>query len=624
MVALAILRRPSFLAACVGACCAILAWSITNTELVHGLENWALDGCFAYRGARETRTKVVLVGLDDESLDELGKPLAYASPEIAEVVRFLAERRAAAIGLDLIAPQSLSGVPELHAEKLGQAIADAGNVVLAEWQLQKGWLLPVAEWRFKSFAKPEPTDLGFVNVTEDDDQFVRRQQLYVTDGERTHRHFALALLEVSGHAKVEWRQTAAAVDLRVGGRRVPLDAEHKLRINFVAPAGQADRFQVVSFRDVLAAARGAARLRPDVDLDNAIVIIGSTSQSLQDVHATPYANNSFARVFSGGLGLTPGIELHANILATLEDGAYITTLGLLSSLPVLMLLGALLSVLFIRLSFGWATLAMVAHHFGWKALCVAAFRYANWRIEMVAMLFLGLFAYVSTFLIRWWWLRGVMSAAKSRAIVRALEADPGQLDLKGENRLITVLFADIRGFTSFSDRHEPHEVVALLNAYFSAIVPIIERHGGTIDKYIGDGVMVLFGAPVAQPDHAARAVRAAVAMVRRVHELQPEWAKLGNAGMRIGVGIQTGPALVGTMGSRRRLDYTAVGDTVNRAARIESANKDMRTEILVSDETYRALTAADRERLGCGDRPEQCVVAGIDEPVTVRRLTVAP
>src|SRR5205823_402345 len=129
-------------------------------------------------------------------------------------------------------------------------------------------------------------------------------------------------------------------------------------------------------------------------------------------------------------------------------------------------------------------------------------------------------------------------------------------------RQVTVLFADSRGFTDFSEAHSPHDVVALLNAYYTAIVPVIEAEHGTINTYIGDGIMVLIGAPASDPEHALHAVRAAVAMVRRVHELKEQWARLGNPAMRIGVGVHTGKAVIGSIGSPQRLDYTAIGDTV--------------------------------------------------------------
>src|SRR5262249_10106977 len=233
---------------------------------------------------------------------------------------------------------------------------------------------------------------------------------------------------------------------------------------------------------------------------------------------------------------------------------------------------------FSRLSLGWGLTLAVAHHFGWKLLALALFAAASWRIEMLTMLVLGGLAYGVTFLQRWWVLRRMLGVVKSEQVARLLEADPSQLDMRGEERVVTVLFADIRGFTSFSEQHSAHKIVALLNAYFGAVVPIVEKHEGTLNLYMGDGFMAIFGAPVRQEDHALQAVRAAVAMVRRVHELAPRWAELGFPGLRIGVGVHTGPVVVGTVGSPTRLEYSAIGDTTNTASRIEEQTKVFETE----------------------------------------------
>jgi len=149
------------------------------------------------------------------------------------------------------------------------------------------------------------------------------------------------------------------------------------------------------------------------------------------------------------------------------------------------------------------------------------------------------------------------------------------------------------------------------------VVPTIEAEGGVVDKYIGDGIMALFGAPDRQPDHALRAVRSAVAMVAKVHELAPTWTRLGFDAMRIGVGVHTGLAVVGTIGSPRRLDYTAIGDTVNASARIESENKPQGTEVLLSAATFGAIPEAERSRLGLVAEPVWARVKGRDEPIAL-------
>jgi class 3 adenylate cyclase len=166
-------------------------------------------------------------------------------------------------------------------------------------------------------------------------------------------------------------------------------------------------------------------------------------------------------------------------------------------------------------------------------------------------------------------------------------------------------------------------VFSLLNAYFSAIVPILEAHGGVIDKYIGDGIMVLFGAPTHQPDHACRAVKAAVAMLRRVHELQPRWAEMGAEQFKIGIGVHSGTAITGTVGSRHRLDYTAIGDTVNTSSRIESATKDVGAELLVSEATFDFISAEDRRQFKFSTEPSTISVKGKQKAFNVYVVDVS-
>lgn len=171
-------------------------------------------------------------------------------------------------------------------------------------------------------------------------------------------------------------------------------------------------------------------------------------------------------------------------------------------------------------------------------------------------------------------------------VVQQLLEDPDSFRLGGVNQIITVLFADIRGFTSISENENPEKVVGLLNHYFTAMTEIIFEHGGTLDKYIGDGMMALFGAPTATPDDARNALNAAVAMQRRLVTLKTELAEQGFDRIAIGIGLHTGIATIGYIGSERRSEYTAIGDTVNLAARLESNT--IGGQILISEATVRA------------------------------------
>jgi class 3 adenylate cyclase len=320
----------------------------------------------------------------------------------------------------------------------------------------------------------------------------------------------------------------------------------------------------------------------------------------------------------------PGTEIHANILATLIDRAFITTPWLLSTALLLIVMGMILGAVLARLSLFWGALATIVHQLLWRAVSLVAFVYAAWRVEVISMLALGVLVYGVTFALRWRWMRRMLGMVKSEAIARTLEADPSQLGVIGEEREVTILFSDIRNFTPFCETHTAREVVELLNQYFTAVIPRIESDGGTIAQYNGDGVMVIYGAPQAQRDHPLRAVRSATAMIRRVHELEDRWKMLGAEDFRIGVGVHTGRAVVGAVGSPRRLDYTAHGDTVNTASRIESANKELGTEILISEAVFRALPETERQRFCCEQPPRELSVKGRKEAINVYCILAEP
>jgi adenylate cyclase len=178
----------------------------------------------------------------------------------------------------------------------------------------------------------------------------------------------------------------------------------------------------------------------------------------------------------------------------------------------------------------------------------------------------------------------------SKDVVDQLMSDPSLVKLGGQRRTMTVLFSDIRGFTSASERGEPEAVVAQLNEYFGAMVDVLFRHQGTLDKFVGDMVMGLFGAPLADPAHADHAVATALEMSATLDALNTHWTAEGRPTLDIGIGINTGEMIAGNIGSEAIMSYTVIGDAVNLGARLESLNKEHGTRILISESTRAALT----------------------------------
>jgi class 3 adenylate cyclase/CHASE2 domain-containing sensor protein len=621
--------RPVRGAVC-GLSCAVIAWGLAQVPMVRGLEDWLLDGSFVLRGKRSTSSRILVVDVDDASLRQLKKPMLYLSPELAAVVDYLSELGAAAVGVDILIPDTYSTLAALQrggpgdATTMGEAIKRAGKVVLPVWQVAGKTLRPLAQWQLKALGEEmqDPTDFGFVNLTEDGDQFVRRQQLAVaTVAEKPGFGFALALLAKSRGVPISW--DPARAELELDGDAIPLDRDQMLRINFAGPPGT---FPTISLSEVLKAAR-ARQSVPQAR--GAIVIIGSVAQAGQDVQNTPYSNRYADYLHRLGAGLMSGPELHANVIATVHDRAFIATPWWLSSLPWLLALGAALGQAFFRIGLLPGFILAVLHHFGWKALATGAFLIGNWRVEMGGMLVLGALAYSVAFAWRWRVLRQVLRAVKSAPIAQALEMDPGRLRLGGESREITVLFTDLRDFTAFSERHSSAQAVALLNTYYQLVVPLIEAEGGVIDKFIGDGLMVLFGAIPDREDHAAAAVRSAVKIVRAVEDHRHLWTSLGYDGLRVGIGIHTGPVLLGAVGSTTRLDFTAIGDTVNAASRVEGENKRIGSTILITSATRAAVPVAEQRRIGILEHALPASVKGkqaelslyvVEDPQACQRL----
>lgn len=201
----------------------------------------------------------------------------------------------------------------------------------------------------------------------------------------------------------------------------------------------------------------------------------------------------------------------------------------------------------------------------------------------------------------------------SSSIVEKILANPDQVHLGGENQTVTILFADIRGFTRMSEKMEPMEVVELLNEYFTEMTDLVFENGGTLDKYLGDGLMAVFGAPLAKPDDSTRAVKTAMEMQRALARLNRDWEATGQRSLKIGLGINTGPVTAGNIGSARRMDYTVIGDAVNIASRL-CANA-AGGQILISESTHCTLN----DRLPA-QRLEPIRVKGKETPIEIYEI----
>jgi adenylate cyclase len=187
------------------------------------------------------------------------------------------------------------------------------------------------------------------------------------------------------------------------------------------------------------------------------------------------------------------------------------------------------------------------------------------------------------------WITSLFGKYVSPMVIDNLIKNPESIKLGGEKRDITVFFSDIRGFTSISERLEPEELVHILNEYLTEMTSIIIKNQGLVDKYMGDAIMAFWGAPLEQTDHAEMACLSSLEMIDKLRELQSRWKKKGLPSFDIGIGLNSGEAIVGNMGSKSRFDYTAIGDNVNLASRMENLNKVYSTSIILTENTYKII-----------------------------------
>jgi len=349
--------------------------------------------------------------------------------------------------------------------------------------------------------------------------------------------------------------------------------------------------------------------KPGIDpslFKDRIVIVGATAEGLKDIFTTPFP------------GEISGPEVHANIVDAFLSNRSIVPAPTWVTFALVIAAAAIVGISGAFLNAWWtgAVVALAAALFAWQS--VALFARGSWIPVTVPMLTL-IFAFVGD--LAWKYVvegrekrqvKKLFSRYVSKDVYDQLLANPSLAALGGARRHMTVLFSDIRGFTTMSEKGSPEDVVSQLNELFTRMVRVVFAHRGTVDKFVGDMIMALYGAPLDDEDHAEHAVQTALAMITTLHELNREWAAQGKPQLDIGIGINTGDMIAGNVGSDTIMSYTVIGDAVNLGARLESLNKDYGTRIIISDATRARLKGRyDIHPLG------DVVVKGKSKPVAI-------
>jgi adenylate cyclase len=596
------------------------------------MELRTVDWRFAQRGERAPNPDIVIVNVDDASIDEIGR-WPWPRREMAEVIEALDEAGARTIGFDIFfADPDKSGGGAESDQALVDATRNAGMVFHAAFgygpdaqpndqsdsgAATYGW--PDARiaggdsaaglYQMGNVIPPLPgimdaaAGIGFVNVVDSGDGVFRHTFPVALYGETPFPSLALAMCAHLLDVSPDQVTIAPGRCVKLGtARTIPIDRGGRMMIDFAGGDRTYPYVSVIELREMTTSPAEMKRR-----FEDKIALVAVSAPGLYDLRACP-----FSTVYNG-------VETQANIVANILDERFLRQIKGEWAALVIALCGAVVLLGLGRLPPTGAIAGAVALLGGYNYLCVKAFSDWGLVVDMIApnlvmiatmggMLALRL-AREETELER---VRDTLARFVPETIAeRVVDAEPESL-LRGQRRVVTVLFADLRGFTSKSENMPPEEAVELLNRFFLFTQEVIFEFEGTLDKYIGDGLMAFFNAPVEQHDHALRGVQMAVHMQRRIKLNAAEWEFLGMPDLAAGVGISTGEVVVGYVGTGERMQYTAIGSSVNLAARLEGLNKDLGTDILISQSTYELV--ADHV---IADPMGPIEVRGFSEPVEV-------
>lgn len=604
------------------------------------LELRLIDNRFLRRGKIDPgdSSKVVILEIDQESFDQILPPLnefPLSRSIFTKVIENLNKIGVRAIGIDVLMP-----TPDQFSPKNDQLFKDVlkkyKNVVLAgKINEQLETAIDEGKYDLKQYSDTTEqnikydfgnlyydaegsTGIGIVRVVPDNDNIHRRYlpYIYVPGAQKFVPSFGYALLNKYSNLEKEAVAYREGNYFRLGGKLIPRYDQFSTLINFYGPIGT---FPTVKLIDVLddQSFKTKDEVEYESDLNNfdilisdsnavrklkdKIVLIGSTMPEDRDVLSV-----SIAKGEQKGDNTLYGVEFHANAIQNVIDNNFLSRQSRTSEIFFILLLSALAF-------YGSSFLRKIKFRFGFvlEALNILLVGFLVWGIYEASVFFfinanlvtvivspaLGvILGYIGSTVYHFIverqekvLIRGMFSQYVSREVVNELIANPDKLRLGGEKKNVTILFSDIAGFTTFAENKEPEVLVTFINRLLNELSEIIIANGGTVDKYLGDAVMAFWGAPIEMKEHAYHACLSALKMQDKVAELRDQWSKAGEAPIRIRIGLNTGEAIVGNMGGEKQFNYTVLGDCVNLASRLEGANKEYGSNIMISGSTYELI-----------------------------------
>jgi adenylate cyclase len=569
---------------------------LSECEALRVLEKGAEDLALEVGKKPPVDPKIMILEIDSASLrNEQLAPPPWRPSQYAVILRRLDELGARVVAFDVLLEHVYEDADLDFADAVAQS--RAAVVLASQWtarlvggSVEERCTLPARE--FRDAAGDDKVRVGAINLAVDGrrirEAWLLRQ--HPVFEERIVPSMPVVLAEMRGELERSdgWPPTGPV--MKISEQR---DTGVFCRIFYAGPPGT---FRSATVEEVM-----GLLPRPGLraEIEGATVLIGATAPEYHDLHETPVG-----LLGATGSAAMAGVEIHANVLNQLRLGvaprscshAVAVAWTIFASLLLLVPLLAVRPVL----TFFALPLALMLV---WAA---GLWAFDRWLVFLPvwAPCLTITFAWVGGVVIRW----GIVDRQRARmrnlfnrclheSVISELMQNNKPPALAGEKRTVTVFFCDIRGFTSLSDRASPEEVVARLREYFEALCEVIYAHEGAVDKFIGDAIMAFFGTPHEDADHARHAIACALAMQERLQGLNQEWAARDRAAkvekptlppLSIGFGINTGEVVAGMIGSKRKMEYTVIGDTVNVASRLESMNKELGTTILITDQVRQA------------------------------------
>ncbi len=599
------------------------------------LDARAIDLRLIQRGVESAAPEVVIVAIDDRSVSTVGR-WPWPRSVMARLLRAITAAEPAVVGFDIVQSEAttapvlgslaerVQGVDESTWERvraalatmdaddrlLADAVRDSGRAVLgyffdfddptpdrvrvpiSTYNGVQGSPKGLGEWRVReardAVGNLEPLTAaavatGYFNLFPDPaDGVFRRVPATIRYRESAALPLSLAMLQrywANAPAMIRFADYGAA-SVRLGDREIPVAEDGQMLLNFRGPRRT---FTHVSANDVL-----EGKVEPGV-LRGKLVLVGVTASAVADVRSTPFDP------------VLPGVEIHATAIDNaLRDDFLVQPKWTVLVEIATILLAALVLGTALRYARGVAAAAVAL-------AAVAAYVAGSQWLFLAQGVPLGLvyptmaIGLIYSAISLQHYLVEVREKRKIRnafalylnpELARLVSENPEMLKLGGQKRELTVLFSDIRGFTSISEGLEPESLVELLNVYLGAMTDVVFAHEGTLDKYVGDAIMAVWGAPVPHQDHGVRACRAALQMLAQLRDLEGKFTARGWPPLQIGIGLHTGQMVAGNMGSERRLSYTVIGDNVNLGSRLEGLTKHYGAAIIASEDTVRAAAGA--------------------------------